>query len=74
MDLIKNLDLEGFRKYLTETRNTICGRNPIQLMMNIVIQSKQAVKVKWVDYAQSGKVTNPRDSSVSYAAAVAYIQ
>jgi MEMO1 family protein len=74
MDLIKNLDLEGFRKYLAATRNTICGRNPIQLLMNIVIQSKQVVELKWVDYAQSGQVTNPKDSSVSYAAAIAIVK
>ena len=45
MELIKNMDLEGFRKYLKTTRNTICGRNPIQLMMNIVIRSGKVDKV-----------------------------
>jgi predicted class III extradiol MEMO1 family dioxygenase len=38
--LIEKHDKEGFAKYLAETENTICGRNPIQLLMSILTHSK----------------------------------
>lgn len=33
MKLIENQDAEGFRNYLDETNNTICGRNPISILL-----------------------------------------
>jgi predicted class III extradiol MEMO1 family dioxygenase len=52
MDLIEAHDLEGFQKYLKETRNTICGRNPIQLLLAIIqlASSSKNLSTKFVKY------------------------
>ena len=36
MQLIEMQTLAGFQQYLKETGNTICGRNPIQLLLAII--------------------------------------
>ena len=35
MDSIAALDVEAFTKYLEETQNTICGRHPIGVLLNV---------------------------------------
>lgn len=35
MELIEKHDSKGFQKYLDETDNTICGRNPILILLNV---------------------------------------
>lgn len=37
MELIEKHDTKGFQKYLDETDNTICGRNPILILLNVNI-------------------------------------
>jgi len=37
MDIIQSQDGQGFDKYLQETDNTICGRNPIKLLLRVSI-------------------------------------
>ena len=70
MNLIENQNPPGFSKYLEETHNTICGRNPIKLLLSTINHSKLKVKTQFVQYDQSSKVKTEDDSSVSYAAAV----
>ncbi len=72
MKLIEKHDSEGFHNYLEITKNTICGRNPIALFIRALNASGLSFKTKFVNYAQSGKVTDPTDSSVSYATSVTY--
>ena len=36
MQLIESHDLDGFREYLSTTGNTICGRNPISLLLSLI--------------------------------------
>eukprot|EP00108_Taenia_solium_P006768 TsM_000749700 transcript=TsM_000749700 gene=TsM_000749700 len=73
MDLIENLDVSGFNKYLTDYGNTICGRHPISVLLQAVRALEQEVGakavLKFVQYAQSSKCRSMRDSSVSYASA-----
>ena len=77
MELIENLDVTGFDKYLKDYDNTICGRHPIGVLLHAVRALVQRVEVgmeaapslKFVQYAQSSKCHNMRDSSVSYASA-----
>jgi len=83
---IKRLDHEGmdvlsispctiahkkFKDYLSRTRNTICGRHPIGVLMGALgtMEQERAVEIKWVKYAQSSACVNVSDSSVSYASA-----
>ncbi|GFZ50149.1 hypothetical protein JCM24511_07904 [Saitozyma sp. JCM 24511] len=68
--------LEMWEAYLDETKNTICGRNPITVLVSLVqhIYLKQPAAAKpaftFVRYEQSSKVLSPRDSSVSYVSGV----
>jgi predicted class III extradiol MEMO1 family dioxygenase len=72
---------QAFAAYLLRTKNTICGRHPIGLLLGVLAHlekqrdegdenggNKSAV-VKWVRYAQSSQCFNISDSSVSYASA-----
>ncbi|CAM9701438.1 unnamed protein product [Ectocarpus sp. 4 AP-2014] len=70
MKLIQSQDAKGFRRYLAEHGNTICGRHPIATFINAMEASTVCIRVTWVEYAQSTKVVSPQDSSVSYASAV----
>eukprot|EP00835_Amoeboradix_gromovi_P005381 NODE_500_length_7578_cov_0.067790.p3 type:complete len:281 gc:universal NODE_500_length_7578_cov_0.067790:4628-5470(+) len=58
----QNCDASGFRKYLKKSRNTICGRDSIELMLNVM--SKYTGKL--LDYSQSTKISSLVDSQVSY--------
>jgi len=75
MDLIERLDAPGFASYLKKFGNTICGRHPIGVFLNMVAEVRAcrsngfSMDLKFLNYAQSNQVKNPRDSSVSYAAA-----
>ena len=64
----------AFAKYLTETRNTICGRHAISVWLNAVHCNKpeqEVLDIQFVKYAQSSHVRAMRESSVSYGSATA---
>ncbi|EGD72713.1 MEMO1 protein [Salpingoeca rosetta] len=74
MDIIEKQDAKGFRAYLQECENTICGRNPISILLNALQVLKDRQKeVKFLHYAQSNPCKSTRDSSVSYASAAVLI-
>ncbi|KAG8468136.1 hypothetical protein KFE25_007188 [Diacronema lutheri] len=70
MEFIANQDAAGFHAYQKETRNTICGQNPILLLLHTLPLLSSPHSLVWVRYAQSSKVASREDSSVSYASAV----
>eukprot|EP01088_Endostelium_zonatum_P016868 TRINITY_DN4735_c0_g1_i1.p1 TRINITY_DN4735_c0_g1~~TRINITY_DN4735_c0_g1_i1.p1 ORF type:complete len:332 (+),score=73.85 TRINITY_DN4735_c0_g1_i1:181-1176(+) len=70
MSIIETLSPEQFRKYRKKYENTICGRNPILLLLHTIQASSGKWELKFVDYAQSSKCKSKSDSSVSYAAGV----
>lgn len=70
MSLIEAQDRKGFCHYLEQTHNTICGRNPIILLLATMENSSLRFKAEFLHYSQSSAVTSQRDSSVSYASAV----
>jgi len=75
MKLIEQLDGDGFAAYLKAKRNTICGRHPIAVLLRAVEDLKKTdpsfkPKIKFTGYAQSSRVVDTSDSSVSYASAV----
>ena len=47
MALIEKHDAKGFESYLNETDNTICGRNPIMVLLNV---NKENVKFKKIKF------------------------
>lgn len=71
MQLIETLEPVDFKNYLKQYDNTICGRHPIAVFLNLVkfLNGKNKYGLKFVDYSQSSKCRNRRDSSVSYASA-----
>lgn len=73
IDLILKHNYKGFISYLDDTKNTICGRNPIQVLLKLLTFSKLNIFSNLESYAQSNPATNIRDSSVSYAAVVGTI-
>ncbi|GAA6007113.1 hypothetical protein JCM10207_001512 [Rhodosporidiobolus poonsookiae] len=68
---------EQFAAYLKATKNTICGRHPIGVLLGAVgaleknggAWEGRGVRCEWVRYEQSSKVRRLADSSVSYASA-----
>ncbi|OBZ85325.1 Protein MEMO1 [Choanephora cucurbitarum] len=70
--LLKNLESDKFQAYLTQTRNTICGRHPIGVLMAAIDHLRQKEhlpepEIKCVHYEQSSQCKEVKDSSVSYA-------
>ncbi|KAF3909488.1 hypothetical protein AA313_de0203425 [Arthrobotrys entomopaga] len=76
---------DNFAEYLKETRNTVCGRHPIGVVMagleEVVrrrrergVEANEATgRFKFVRYEQSSQCTKASDSSVSYASAFAVL-
>ncbi|KAJ6604700.1 hypothetical protein DFH09DRAFT_1123543 [Mycena vulgaris] len=60
-----------FAEYLARTKNTICGRHPIGVLLGALaaLEPERTPTLKWVRYAQSNPCLTIRDSSVSYASA-----
>uniref|UniRef100_A0A6A7GB68 Protein MEMO1 isoform X1 n=1 Tax=Hirondellea gigas TaxID=1518452 RepID=A0A6A7GB68_9CRUS len=73
MEAVSSLDPLRFREYLREYKNTICGRHPIGILLQILKFSKHSYKVEWADYRNSEAVQSSADSSVSYAAGIVSI-
>lgn len=70
MDKIEAQSFSEFEKYLSDTKNTICGRRPIALLLSIIEEAQAQggkFETKFVKYDQSSQVTDADDSSVSYA-------
>ena len=79
MTIIENQDLKRFEAYLKETDNTICGRNPIKLLLKVATcvtelleKNPGQYQTKFLRYSQSSQATKNSDSSVSYASAIVY--
>lgn len=76
MRAIQSLQISTFAKYIKDTKNTICGRHPIGLLLTAVAASTEntissSLRFIFTRYTQSSRCTNcVRDSSVSYAAGV----
>lgn len=71
MELIEKLEPVDFKNYLREYDNTICGNHPISVLLNLLksLNRNSDFSLKFIDYSQSSKCKNRRDSSVSYASA-----
>lgn len=71
MALIEQQDVEAFHAYLSRTKNTICGRKPICLIMKTMELCASTFQLRFLQYAQSSACVDMSDSSVSYASAAA---
>jgi AmmeMemoRadiSam system protein B len=71
MSTIQTKDPAAFTAYLKKTKNTICGRHPIAVLLNMVQASKVPnFDLSFVHYSQSSQAKTMSDSSVSYAAGI----
>ncbi len=57
----------GFEDYVRQTGATICGRNPIRVLLELLPRASPA---QLADYDTSGRITGEWDHSVSYASVV----
>ena len=78
LDIISEMNSEKLAQYFQKTRNTICGRNPITVVLSIIEKYKskhtdKKISFDTVGYSQSNKAKSMHDSSVSYAAGVNFI-
>jgi MEMO1 family protein len=75
MQTIEAGDPVGFSNYLKQTKNTICGRHPISVMLWALHHVKDEVPsmIKSIHYEQSSQCVTMRDSSVSYGVLAAHI-
>ena len=78
LDIISEMNSSKLDEYFKKTRNTICGRNPITIVLSTIENYKKNHKDKKlsfdsVGYTQSNKAKSKYDSSVSYAAGVNFI-
>lgn len=63
---IINYNADGFQNYLKQTGTTICGRNPIILLLLILKASNKNIKGSLISYYTSGDVIGDYTNSVSY--------
>ncbi|KAI1314831.1 hypothetical protein EDD11_001656 [Mortierella claussenii] len=78
METIELQDHAAFCKYLNRTKNTICGRHPIGVLLAALEESRRTSKLnfktRFVHYAQSSSVLAATESSVSYASAFVQLE
>lgn len=67
--LIKSGSHKEFTQYLASTKNTICGRHPIGIILAAMEAFGTSNHFEFLDYRQSEQITSVSDSSVSYASA-----
>ncbi|RYP52325.1 hypothetical protein DL769_010699 [Monosporascus sp. CRB-8-3] len=79
MDAVESGDHDSFVDNLKHTKNTVCGRHPIGVMMAALeVLAKEGAedgkyRFKFVQYQRSSLVEDVSDSSVSYASAYAIV-
>ncbi len=70
VEQIERLELEGFSAYLEKTGATICGGNPIKLLLAVIRASGDTIRPELVEYTTSGELTGDFSHCVSYAGIV----
>ncbi|KAF6252920.1 MEMO1 family [Scenedesmus sp. NREL 46B-D3] len=70
MRTIEQCDPAAFTSYLQQYQNTICGRHPIAVLLQMLSHSASKFRLAFNCYDQSSKATSSSDSSVSYATAI----
>jgi AmmeMemoRadiSam system protein B/AmmeMemoRadiSam system protein A len=67
IDHLSRIDAEGFRKYLQETGNTICGRAGLRVLLELLPLIAPKAEAVLLDQYASGEMQGTGDdSSVSY--------
>ncbi len=66
---IEARDPDGFEGYVSRTGATICGHNPIEVLLRLL---PGGVQVETAAYDTSGRITGEWDNTVSYASVVVF--
>jgi hypothetical protein len=70
------LDCKGFSSYVEETGATICGANPIKILLETIEKASKLSNLKFFPvqtaYTTSGEITGDYSHTVSYAGIVVY--
>ncbi|GFR44951.1 hypothetical protein Agub_g6259, partial [Astrephomene gubernaculifera] len=74
MRAIETGDPAAFASYQERYKNTICGRHPIGLFLNMLQHCRTRHRIRFTQYDQSSRCTAQSHSSVSYAAAVVSVE
>lgn len=69
---IGSLDPQLFKRYLQQTGDTICGRDPILLLMATLSRLKEQHYMELADFLTSADLTGDYAASVSYGALAFY--
>jgi len=75
-DIISDFNAEKFKDYLDRSRNTICGRDCLELLMRLCnlgeVRKNCGLSCQWTRYDQSSKIKLPAggDMLVGYAAGI----
>lgn len=75
IDKILELDTDGFTDYIEKTGATICGSNPIRILLETIrkkFPSRQKIRAELVEYTNSGDMTGDYTHCVSYAGIAFY--
>ena len=73
MTCIEKHNLKEFTQYHKAYKNTICGRNPLRVLLAVIeaASATEKLETRFLRYAQSSKIEDDEDdSSVSYASAI----
>eukprot|EP01095_Lingulamoeba_sp_RSL-Kostka_P005936 TRINITY_DN1807_c0_g1_i1.p1 TRINITY_DN1807_c0_g1~~TRINITY_DN1807_c0_g1_i1.p1 ORF type:complete len:192 (+),score=62.87 TRINITY_DN1807_c0_g1_i1:567-1142(+) len=71
IEAIETQDPSEFSRYLKSTRNTICGRMAIGVLLHTIQVAETEFDLEFVYYTQSNKCKQfNKDSSVSYASGI----
>lgn len=73
MDAIETGSHDEFCGSISRTKNTVCGRHPIGVVMAAMEEVGEGRRFRFVQYQRSGLVEEPQDSSVSYGSAYAVV-
>ena len=67
--IIQSQDFNGFQKYLNRTGATICGAEPIKILLKIlqISSQKKTLQGEIIHYTNSGELTGDYSHCVSYA-------
>jgi hypothetical protein len=68
INAILKTDSKGFLEYVEKKQSTICGRNPIAILLKLFEINNWEPDSKLLKYTTSGELTGDWENSVSYAA------
>lgn len=67
IEKILQFDLNGFSGYMAKTGATICGENPIKILLAEIAKNSANLSSRLIEYTTSGEMTGDYSHCVSYA-------